>query len=1051
MVPDARRTVDLPDHAARRAALTDFGHNLVVTAGAGTGKTSLLVGRLLAALLTQHIDPDCVLAVTFTENAAAEMRERLVRMLSAVPAFVAGESVDAADAFVLAALGIGPEHVRRAGDVLGDVDRLVLSTFHGFCLRLLQEHAAALDLPAVVQVGSDESVRARFDRDFFEFLGPATEGEHAEALERFDAAELRELAFALLNMPEEAWDELRRPFQPHDLPAREADLRALVDAHAGARPAWRDCADAVLSAYAALRRGEAAAGRPDVLAKNTPKAGKRELGEQRDAAATEGLDAHRKYVLGLLDADEESIALAHAFLLPFLHAQRQARARAGELSFDDLLLLVRRVLLDRGAVRKKLAQRFQTILVDEFQDTDPLQYDVLFLLASDPARDPGGAARDPCALALRPCLFIVGDAKQSVYRFRRADVGAYFRAVEHVASGRRLALSANFRSRPQILHFVNETCRHTLTEDVPYQLGYEAVVPVRGGSTPARVELLLLEADALAGKAHERRQREGRAIQRLIGELQAEGVKLGDIAILLRAAADTTWLLRPLRQADIPYVLQGSRRFYSRHEIVLAGALMAAMARPFDAVPTLAVLRSALCGASDRDLLRHRASGGTFDWRQEPAGEGAVAEGMRFLRDLHGRIAGQPLHEALPAILRHEELLLVEGSGFEGAQRLANLDRLLQQLLRAAPLDLAEAAALVERRTLRETDDEESPLFDRDTDAVRIMTVHAAKGLEFEVVIVPDLARRPPSDPDGDGAPAQRTFTADGRALVAVQVGERKNRAALVARVEAGKHQEAEERRLFYVAATRAKERLLLVGHDDEKLTQESLWQRDLTSVPVGSNGLLVRPMRPTGIEAIPTTSGPDEDLGSTVEALAAHRALAVRAAQAARRRSLRPSAVDDRPGRWPVTGGVAGEAARRRGQAAHAYLAVVDLQRTDVDPDLLAAVSGAEADRDELYGWLARFHRGDVAAALRSAAWVEREIALTYRDGDGQVVHGIVDVVFADAAGDVHVLDWKTDRDPDPEAHVAQLAAYARGVQAVLGLTRAPTTAAVFLAKGDA
>ncbi len=1042
----------LPDHDARHAALTDFSHNLVVTAGAGTGKTSLLVGRVLAAILCQHMDTNRVLAVTFTENAAAEMRQRLVRMLRAVPAFVRGERLDDSDAFVLSTLGIGAEHARRAEEALADVDRLALATFHGFCLRLLQEHAADLDLPAVLRVGSDEMVRARFDREFLVFLGEAAEGEHAAALDRFDASELRELAFALLTLPEEAWDELATPFAPTDLAQREHDLQALLTDHARARPAWRDYAERLLAVCGALRAGRT----PDdeaLFDKGTPKAGKRELGETEDERATNALDGHRGYLRGLLLADEEAIALARAFLLPFLATQRTSRAQAGELSFDDLLLLTRHVLMQRPAVRKKLAQRFQTILVDEFQDTDPLQYDVLFLLASDPTRDAGDVVREPMALPLRACLFIVGDAKQSVYRFRRADVGAYYRAVQHVAGdgeaplGRRLVLSANFRSRPAVLRFVNTTCARTLTEDVPYQLGYEPVHAVRDDAEGATVELLLLPASERGARAWERRQREGRAIVQVLHDLQTSGTKLSDVAILLRAAADTTWLLRPLRQAELPYVLQGSRRFYSRHEIVLAGALLAAMARPFDPVPVLAVLRSTLCGVADGDLLRFTRAGGVFDHRAPSDGDGPVQDGMRFLRDLHERTQGRPLHAALPAILRHEELLLVEGAGFEGAQRLANLDRLLQQLLRAAPIDLAEAASLVERRTLKETDDEESPLFDEAADAVRIMTVHAAKGLEFAVVIVPDLARRPPSDPDGDRTPAQRTFTADGRPLVAVRLGERENRAAQVARQEAGRHQEAEERRLFYVAATRAKEKLLLLGHDDDDLVADSLWQKDLAAVPLDEAGVVVRALQEAPTAGRRTAEPDDVDIDRIAHALANHRTLSVRAAQQARLPvAVSPSQLEDAD-TSAFAGGVARTAAQARGRAAHAYLALVDLARHAVDDDLLAHVTSEATTRAELRPWLVRFHASDVCARLRVAAHVEREIAVTYRDDNGHVVHGIIDVLWQDAHGTWQVIDWKTDRDPDPARYAAQLAAYAQGVQRALGLPRAPAAEAVFLA----
>src|SRR5690606_23275629 len=431
--------------------------------------------------------------------------------------------------------------------------------------------------------------------------------------------------------------------------------------------------------------------------------------------------------------------------------------------------------------------------------------------------------------------------------------------------------------------------------------------------------------------------------------------------------------------------------------------------------------------------------------RVDPGADGPVAEGLRFLRDLRERVRGRPLHEALPAILRHEELLLCEGAGFEGAQRIANLDRLLQQLLRAAPVDLAEAAALVEQRTLRETDDEESPLFEDGADAVRVMTVHAAKGLEFPVVLVPDLARRPPSDPDGERAPAQRAFTADGRTLVAVRIGERENRAAQAARQEAARHQEAEERRLFYVAATRAMERLILLGHDDDELAQASLWQRDLLGAPLAEAGVVLRelPDEPAPLPQ-PDPGDPGAAAVAAAEALARHRALVVRAAQQARPHVV-ASALDG--DELPPPGAAAAyERARARGVAAHAYLALVDFARAAVDEELLAQVTADAGLRDELAAMLARFHRSPICARLRAAHAVEREVPVAWRDADGRVVHGVVDVLFSDDAGWT-VLDWKTDREPDPERHRAQLAAYAAGVQRALGLPAPPAAEAVYLA----
>ena len=205
------------------------------------------------------------------------------------------------------------------------------------------------------------------------------------------------------------------------------------------------------------------------------------------------------------------------------------------------------------------------------------------------------------------------------------------------------------------------------------------------------------------------------------------------MAILLRAAADMRWLMRPLRESAIPYVLEGSRRFYSRQEVILATALINAMACPHDPVPVLAILRSAFSGAKDSEILEFLEQENSLDYRglgaDVPAGP--VQRCLSFLRDLHREVHGLAIDEVLTRILELDHLRLMEGSGFEGAQRLANLERLLQRLLREELIDLQDAATFLARNTRLSTEDEESDLFGSGVEAVRVLTVHKAKGLEF--------------------------------------------------------------------------------------------------------------------------------------------------------------------------------------------------------------------------------------------------------------------------------------------------------------------------------
>ena len=161
---------ELPDRDARRAALTDFEQNLVVTAGAGTGKTSLLVGRLLTALVRQRLDPREVLALTFTEAAATEMRERLERLLRSVEPWLDGKKIEESDRYVLEEVGLWREDLSRVQDVLGFSDQVAISTFHGFCLRFLQDNARALGIPPGLSADAPANLRRDFDLRFTHFL-----------------------------------------------------------------------------------------------------------------------------------------------------------------------------------------------------------------------------------------------------------------------------------------------------------------------------------------------------------------------------------------------------------------------------------------------------------------------------------------------------------------------------------------------------------------------------------------------------------------------------------------------------------------------------------------------------------------------------------------------------------------------------------------------------------------------------------------------------------------------------------------------------------------
>ncbi len=1001
--------MSLSDRDARRTAVTDFRHNLVVSAGAGTGKTSLLVGRFAAALLREHMEVGTVLAVTFTENAAAEMRERLVRLLRAVPRFLGGEEIEASDRAILEAINIGPEHRRAAAEHLANADRFRISTFHGFCLRFLQQHARQLDLPPALVLGEVQATREAFDRAFLAHVGAQTETALAAAMQHGDLEHLAEFAWRMLAVPDaESPPDARVALEFVSL--RRDRLTQLLAELPGARAAFRAAVEACLACCNALLRGDGSL--VPAVPEATPAAGKRELGGELADRATAELETIRRDLRPFAGVHPAALERVLDFVRPFVRAHRREREQRGEVAFQDLLLLARERLQAEPALREAAGRELCALLVDEFQDTDPLQYDIVFLLAAQPC---AGRVETPLALPLRPgVLFLVGDAKQSIYRFRRADVAAYARTVQQVVAqgGIELTLAANFRSRPPILEFTNTVCAKSLAQAPPYQWGYTPLEATRAPSPAAGVEIRRLPdcGDLSAGA---RRDQEGQAVVCALQELHAQGVPFGDIAVLLRAAVDLAWLLRPLRAARIPYVLEGSRRFYDRHEVVTATALVQAMACPHDPVAVLGVLRSALGGVTDAEIHAWRQAGHSLDFRLPAAAPGPVAETLRRLHALWSEVQALPCEAALTRLVLGQELRESEAAGFEGAQRLANLERLVARLVAAAPLDLETAAGFLLRRNLRPTDDEESPLFDASLQAVRVLTVHKAKGLEFPVVLLPDIAR-PQNAPGGPGVRAvvERMFTTELQECLALRLGSAKNLACAWLEAERQRQDEAEQRRLFYVATTRAKERLVLF--DTVKDDAKAVWQRDLRAA-----GATVEPLVVLAQLEVRSARG-EEQAFAPAPVYAAMQALPQipepAPAPAAARRPLDPAAI-------------------ALGTAIHEYLACVALERDAPDATLLAAVAAqAGVDLAALQTLASAFHVSTLRREAAAANPCLREVPV-YHAGRA----GVLDLAYADATGAWTIVDYKTDLEIAPRAHASQLGAYADALLAALGLQQRP------------
>ena len=1051
----------LVDEGERRRIREDLAAALFVEAGAGTGKTRELVERLLA-LVRARVPLRSIAAITFTEAAAAELRDR-VRF--------------ALEAMHLSADGQAREIARSA---LEQLDGAALETLHSFSGRLLGLYPVEAGLPPRFQVLDDVAFAIAADEEWerasVEILAdPSLEAPLTYALAlnvrisgaRFGAADLR----GVFDNFGENWDRL--PVQPEPLSEfREPDLGALVDALDDAeafRPQCRDDADRLLPLLddlAAFRRRLAHATTTVQRARMLP-AYIADWGRRLGRAPNwPDVEAVRSAVQqARLLRDELLADLGTAALSPLVEALRQAtlefaerRRREGTLSFHDLLVLARNLLRDNHTVRAELHQRFGRILIDEFQDTDPLQAEIAGLLA----RDPSGAIQPGR-------VFFVGDAKQSIYRFRRADI-AMFRASREQFGCEPAVLGSNFRSTSAVLEWCNHVFAQLL-KDEPGQAPYEPLTPARKDPSGGTVHLLgqplppmpagaarEVEAEQIAAALRTMHGRQWRVYDKR--DEAWRPARFDDIAVLIRSRAILPYLQRALEDLDIPYRVESRSLVYNTQEIRDLTNILAAIDDPTDEVAVVAALRSPGFGCGDDDLLRHRSSGGRWDYMAQPSVEpgdtpSPVAHGFEFLRRLHERRFWAALGELVETVIRERALREIAWSYRRPREHWQRYRFLLEQVraleanqganLHALVLWLrrqAEGAALVNESVVPEEDD----------DAVRVMTVHAAKGLEFPIVLVAGFG----------GTNAPRAFVVWGGhdSMPQVKLGNAATAGFEIA-FEREKTLDAYERdRLLYVAATRARDHLVVsVFHMEPKSMEAPSDAQRLWEASAGAPGLW-RTFEPESVQAALPAGRPDNESRQQpgdVEAWRTSRDTLLR--QQVRLASVAATSLGEIPAPEPeppadehadavLRRGRAGTAV---GRAVHAVLQSVDLE-TGANVDRLAraeaAAESVPARAAEVAGLVrAALNSGPVREAIASGRYW-REVFVS-APSNGVLIEGFIDLLYETRDGLV-VVDYKTDGVASDDDIVATLARYRlQGAAYVFALEqnlRRPVVACRFL-----
>jgi ATP-dependent helicase/nuclease subunit A len=999
-----------------QAAAIEAPGLVFVSAGAGTGKTTVLVERFAKAVCERGLDVDSLLVITYTERAAGELRSRIRARL---------------------------QQLGRA-DLARELDGAWISTIHGFCLRLLKTYPFAAGVDPRFRVLDESQSRVlqseAFDAALAEFVG--TDEERTALLAVYGRHALRRTITGVFATLRAAGRELVLELgQRPSLEQRRAELEEAARCLAEDTEA-SDNARATAARALEIMRDR-------TLPERLLDLKELRVRGERGASYEDARKAVEQAALDELAARDRD--LLQELLQGFDRAFQAAKDRESALDFEDLQLRTRDLLRDDPEIRSHEQWRFRSIMVDEFQDTNRLQCELVDLLAGgDPDKE----------------LFFVGDEFQSIYGFRHADVHVFRERRD--ASGGVLALTRNYRSRPEVLAVVN----HLFASDFG-----DEFLPLRaagdfGDPLGAPVELLVTDKASYAGTETHWRRAEARHIARRVRSLVDEAhATPGEIVLLFAAGTDAEWYEEELREAGLPTYRATGRGYFGQQQVVDLLAYLRLLHNRYDDEALVAVLASPFVGVSNDALVLLRRAAPKrplFTPFERGLPETLSARDKQLFlafRQRYERLCALApalsLERLCEEIVAQHDYDLAVLARWDGRRRYANL-RKLARLARAyeelrGP-DVEGFVRFVAEQEAVGAKELEAVAEEEGAEAVRLLTIHAAKGLEFKVVIVADAGRdraQPSSDeilvlPDGRfGFRVADPATGDRRpALAYEEVREAERR-----------EQEAERLRLYYVAMTRAIDRLIVSGAIDagkaadrdtpigwvlERLQPKELDEAGDGPVEIERDGarLLVRvdrhvpaevaepepaveaeeepgqlalfaepgelePLRPPAPrlpELVPPPAPPLHEVRKlSFTALSSFERCAYRY-YAERVAGMSPREPEGEGG---------GLAATSVGSAVHSLLETADLRAPAVPADLAervraeyAAASDEEVER--IRAFVASYCASELAArvAALDGVAVERHFVFEH---DGVLLHGFLDV-FHRAGRRALIVDYKTN-----------------------------------------
>ena len=1078
------------DQAARDTIANNLQDTLFIEASAGTGKTTSLVNRVVNMVSTRTATLDKIAAITFTEAAAAELRERIREELENAAADCERSTAER----------------DRCQQGISDLDQSAIQTLHAFAALLLHERPLEAGLPPSFEVSDEMKSGVRFNEEWDKWLDGALEDPSlADHISRaltlgLTLDKLKDTARAFHNN----YDDLANTVFASE-PSTPQAAKTLIDARAGIEHLCTlsqfgpgdKLYDHVQSKLGTIRRLK-----DDIPGSNLSyrllkrllplKCGSGRKGDwNTDPETDENGCKSLKDLLKLLDekVHAEITGTRRAALMPILEALRkfvfdyaEKRRTEGRAEFQDLLVWARDLLRDNLEVRDHFRKRFSHLLIDEVQDTDPLQAEIAMFLAEDASYGPYPTPRPDSWLDVTPekgKLFVVGDPKQSIYRFRRADVEQmnHLRERMESAGGNALSLVQNFRSHRPIVAWVNHLFPQLMDGDET-QARYEEMHHrwEADNTDPFHHRVWALSDVETKDNMGIVRNQEAEDIADLLSQMVAQGWKVldkeksdksgnashrcvgySDICILMPTRTGLANLERGLEAGNIPYRLENASLIFETQEVRDLLNCLKAIDDPSNQIAVVGALRSTVFGCSDINLLLYHEAHGSFDYSRikEDSPSGLITDALAVLRTYHDSRMWESPGSLIDRFIRDRSLMESALAHPRSREQWRRYRFMVEQAWRFAEGggdSLRAFVEWIEDQINERVRVSESPIPDSDEEAVRVMTIHGAKGLEFPVVVLTGL--------NSSGRRQSDTVIFDRvRKQVEVGLGSKNDRISTPGYEELSekekKMSEAEDVRLMYVAATRARDHLILslrrkeTGSSSTSKTFAATISETMQGSDLWQPVNLVDLDKCQGSLSDSTSQDPPTPIDHSIEArdrwvierdnliTRMGRPTYVSATSLGRHvqeQEDKPEQESDEPWRR-------GRAGTSVGRAVHAVLQSLDLATgADIEARsrVQAAAEGVPDREKEVAGLIRVAVESDIVHRAVASGRVWREVPVAAPTGDG-VLHGFIDLLFEEDDGLV-IVDYKTDAvsaEETPEAvlrYRLQGGAYALALHEITG-----------------